>query len=170
MCHGMPHLHCHSLTNLCRWQSLHQVRSLSLLVSNFVLVPSTACLHVGQCSRMMSGSLTWLLGVLVVSSISVVLRSGWVLLMVTVSLVCAAWCIWVCIAFGWKGPPGHSLRLSIHLALPLVLSLCWIIHCRCWSFCVAALYEQLACDCMILVVNSVSAAGVSGMDIGKVAK
>ena len=75
-----------------------------------------------------------------------------------------------CIVPGWKRLFGHLCRLSSHLVLPFVLNLCSITHgfvCNLW---VAALYEQLACDWMSLVASSVSAAGVSGMVFGRVAR
>ena len=157
----MPHRHCQCLTNFCRRHALYQVRWLSLLSSNFSLVPSTACLHVGQYSSMMSGSLTCVVEVVVV----VVVK-----LSVAVPLSCVCCFVSVCMVPGRKGLSGHFCKLSSHLVLPFVRSLCCITHCFCCSFCVAALWELLVCDCMILVVSSASASDVSGMDIGSVTR
>ena len=75
-----------------------------------------------------------------------------------------------CMVPGKKGELGHLFKLSSHLVLPFVRSLCCITHCFCCSLCVAALCELLVCDCMSLMVSSVSASAVSGMVIGRVAR
>ena len=116
VCHGMPHRHCQCRTNCCRRHALHQVRWLSLSMSNLSLVPSTACLQVGQCMRMMSGNLT----VVVVVVFVVKLLAASSLLVVVACCVCG---VSTCTVPGWKGHCGHLCRLSSHFVLPFVLSL-----------------------------------------------
>ena len=69
-----------------------------------------------------------------------------------------------------KSSSGHFRRLASHFTLPLVRSLCWITHCLFCSLLWAALYEQLACDWMILVAISFSAALVSCTVMGNVTR
>ena len=165
VCHGTPHLHCQRWTNFCRRQALHQVRWLSLSSPNLSFVPSTACLQVGQCSRIMSGSLTC------------VSTSG-ALLVVRLCLACVlclvCFVVFVVVVSSLvllrKRSSVHFHRLASHFVLPLVLNLCWITQCLSCSFCIAALCEQLVCDCMILVASSSSAAGVSWTEIGSVVR
>ena len=65
---------------------------------------------------------------------------------------------------------GHFRRLASHFTLPLVRSLCWVTQCFSCSFTAAALYEQLACDCISLMASSSSAAAVSCMVSGSVTR
>ena len=147
VCQGMPHRHCHKRTNLWRLQALHHVLWLSLLRSNLSLVPSTACLHVGQWNMTMSGSLTCVSALMVavgwcssctmliallepmpeptvncpvLSGVVVVLPAllhVWALVVVLV--------IWVvCVVPLLKSSLSPFRRLASHLALPFVRSLC----------------------------------------------
>ena len=100
-------------------------------------------------------------------SLTCVVCSGAAVVVVVVGFVASWWfvCLGVCCASQtevfMKSSCGHLLRLVNHLVLPLVRSLCWITQCLSLSFWVAALCEQLVCDCIILAARSVSASGVS---------